>query len=202
VRARTPRPGRPRLRAAGVLAGAVIPLLAGGCADPPLPDAAPGGGTLALDGELIALEVQRCALGGAGFTDAPSGRTEATVAATGDTSDGDPVTVTVRRTGAQDTEGEIQTVEITVGDPATTLRAYVLYAVQDPADGTWTTVAPDEPSGRDPLPGPLLRFGDASLVAEGVAAAPDDGRPVRARVEARCPVGGDGPADLALASPA
>lgn len=182
-----------RARVAALTAELMASVLLG-CADPiPRTPAAAGSATLEVDGRRIDLDVVSCGLIGGRFMSAPPPTgSERTLLATGETSTDGPVSVAVRRTRDEGAPHHVQTVEISLGDPAEDVRALVLYRGLDADTGTWTEIDPQALDPRVAVPGPLLELDGASLRAEGSASLPEDGRRILVRLEARCPVEVDG----------
>jgi hypothetical protein len=203
-RTRTPgvsvRPER-RGRATVSLAVALAALL-GGCTDPAtdVSDEV-GSAVLLVDDERLELATLACDLGDTGFRErVPDGGTERTLRAAGTDDEGTPVEVVVRRTAAPQPPERIETVEVTIGDPAVSVAALVLYRAYDAASDTWTEIDADRADARRPVGGPLVELEGTQLVAVGTAATPDDGRPVLVRLTARCPITSDEPPGLAVGS--
>ncbi len=165
-----------------------------GCAElVPGTPATGGSATLEVDGRRIDLDVVSCGLIGGRFMSAPPPTgSERTLLATGETPTDGPVSVAVRRTRDEAAPHHVQTVEISLGDPAEDVRALVLYRGLDEDTGTWSEIDPDAPDPRVAVPGPLLDLDGASLRAEGSASLPEDGRRIVVRLDARCPVEVDG----------
>jgi hypothetical protein len=165
-------------------------MLAVGCTDPPEPEpTAVGAAALEIDGRRIDLDIITCGLIDGRFTPSPppSG-SERTLVAAGETERDGPVSVAVRRTRDEVAPQQVQTVEISLGDPEVAVQALVLYRGLDETTGTWSEIDPDAADPRVTTPGPLLELTGASLRAEGSASMPEDGRRVVVRLEARCPV--------------
>jgi hypothetical protein len=178
-------------------ARALLALLAGalvvGCADPAAPGRAPvGEATLEIDGRRIDLDVVTCGLIDGRFPETlPPTGSERTLTAAGETEADGPIRVSVRRTRDDVAPQQVQTVEISLGDPEVAVQALVLYRGLDEATGRWSELDPDAPDPRVEVPGPLLEVTDAALRAEGSVSLPD-GERVMVRLDARCPVVSDG----------
>ncbi len=170
-----------------------------GCADPPAPEpTAVGEAMLEIDGRRIELDVVSCGLIGGRFTETPPPTgSERTLLAAGESATDGPVAVSVRRTRDEVAPQQVQTVEISLGDPEEFVRALVLYRGLDEDTGTWSEIDPDATDARVTVPGPLLELDGASLRAEGAASLPEDGRRVLVRLEARCPIETDGTPGIA-----
>lgn len=184
-----PTRARLALLAAGFSASALV-----GCTDPSAPDPTDvGTASLEIEGRRIDLDVVDCGLIDGRFrpTPPPTG-SERTLFAAGDTDADGPVTVAVRRTRDDVAPHQVQTVEISLGDPEVAVQALVLYRGLDEDTGTWSEIDPDAADARVTVRGPLLQLTGASLRAEGSASMPDDGRRVLVQLQARCPVEVDG----------
>lgn len=150
---------------------------------------APPPSTITIDQDVIDLTIDRCALSNGSFRESvPDDATETLLRASGATGDGRPVRVTARRSRSTTAPHAVQTVEITVGEPTAGLEALVLYRGYDRDRDRWVEIDADDPSGRDEVPGPLMRFDGPRLEASGTVVRPDTGERLTASLEVECPV--------------